>query len=747
MAQAQHRWRFFRAGGFDQVRLDSGADLLALRSLDQKLWVALACPTATIDFDARTLTLLDTDGDGRIRARELIDACEWVGALLKDPEVLVRPGDTVPLAAIQTAHPDGKAVLDAATHVLQQRGTPEAGEIGVGQITDAVTALDASPFNGDGVITEDSADTDALKAAVKDAIASVGSEPDRSGKPGLSRAKLDAFFDELKAWAAWSDEGAQDKGLSPLGEETPRARALLAKLEAKVDDFFARVRLAGFDPRAAAALNREEKDFAALAHRELSLSAQEIAAFPLAHVEANRPLPLITGLNPAWAATVADFRDAVVKPLLGERGTLTETEWTQLRARFAAHDAWVARKKGAAVEGLGAERVRALLAGEVKAQLEALIERDLQVAPVAKALASVEKLVRLRRDLHRLCNNFVSFRDFFSRKDKAIFQAGTLYIDQRSCDLCVKVTDVAKHATLASLARSYLVYCECQRAGKKQTIAAAFTAGDSDNLMVGRNGVFYDRDGNDWDATITRIVDNPISVRQAFWAPYKKLGRFIEAQISKRAGEADTAANAKLTAAATEAGDAATTGKVKAGPPPKLDIGVVAALGVAVGGITAAFGVVMQAFFGLGVWMPLGALGVILAISGPSMAIAWLKLHKRSLGPILDGNGWAMNSPARINLPFGGSLTQTAVLPAGAARELKDPYAERKQPWGAYAAAAAALLIGILWWSGRVDHLLPEHARRQTVFATKVEAAKTPAAASPAAPAGPSAKTAQNGAP
>lgn len=34
---AGHRWKFFRAGGFDQVLLETGADLMALETLDQKL--------------------------------------------------------------------------------------------------------------------------------------------------------------------------------------------------------------------------------------------------------------------------------------------------------------------------------------------------------------------------------------------------------------------------------------------------------------------------------------------------------------------------------------------------------------------------------------------------------------------------------------------------------------------------------------------------------------------------------------
>ena len=84
-----HRWRFFRAGGFDQVRLERAADLLALGELDQKLWLALSCPVRGTQFDARTLALIDTDGDGHLRAPELIAAAQWAGARLKDSELLV----------------------------------------------------------------------------------------------------------------------------------------------------------------------------------------------------------------------------------------------------------------------------------------------------------------------------------------------------------------------------------------------------------------------------------------------------------------------------------------------------------------------------------------------------------------------------------------------------------------------------------------------------------------------------------
>ena len=82
---SNHLWKFFRAGGFDQVKLDSGADLTALDQLDQKLWVALACPTTGVEFDIRTLALIDTDKDGRVRVPEMIAATKWPAVASRIP--------------------------------------------------------------------------------------------------------------------------------------------------------------------------------------------------------------------------------------------------------------------------------------------------------------------------------------------------------------------------------------------------------------------------------------------------------------------------------------------------------------------------------------------------------------------------------------------------------------------------------------------------------------------------------------
>lgn len=272
------------------------------------------------------------------------------------------------------------------------------------------------------------------------------------------------------------------------------------------------------------------------------------------------------------------------------------------------------------------------------------------------------------------------------------------------------------------------------------SIAAAVTNGDVDNLMVGRNGIFYDRQGVDWDATITKIIENPISIRAAFWSPYKKLLRLIEEQITKRAAAAEEKADARIGSQA-EAVDGATQGNVAAAPAPKkIDIGVVAALGVAVGGITAALGMLLEAFFGLGIWMPLGILGLMLLISGPSMAIAWLKLRQRNIGPILDANGWAVNVLAKVNVPLGKSLTSIAVLPKGASRDLVDPFAPKRKPLWLIFLLFVLLGGGIAWFIGKLDSYLPESAQSTTVLGeaapanVKVEEPAAEPAAEEAAP-------------
>jgi hypothetical protein len=292
---------------------------------------------------------------------------------------------------------------------------------------------------------------------------------------------------------------------------------------------------------------------------------------------------------------------------------------------------------------------------------------------------------------------------------------------------------------MAGLAGTYLAYCDCFRkgTGEKLQIVAAFTGGDSDNLMVGRNGIFFDTKGCDWDATITKIVDNPISIRQAFFSPYKKLVRMIEEQVAKRAAAADAAADAKLAATAqTTTGDVPP--KTAEPPKPKIDTGTLAAIGLVLTTLLGALGGIFGRILGLLWWqIPLAFLAIILAISVPSTIIAFLKLRRRNLGPILDANGWAVNAKAKMNVPFGGSLTGVAALPPGSQRDLVDPFAEKKSPWPKIIAIAILLVVAYFtlnklgyiydWTNGRIGDTKP--ARFEKVPPAPIAPTEAPAKA------------------
>jgi hypothetical protein len=500
-------------------------------------------------------------------------------------------------------------------------------------------------------------------------------------------------------------------------------------VKAKVDDYFGRCRLAAFEGRLSSLLNRTEEEYKVLLTKDLTVSAQEVSGFPVSRIVPGQPLSLVGGLNPAHATAMATFRSVAVLPLLGERESLTEEDWQTLQNRLAPYAAWLGAKAGVRVETLGIARVREILRGPAKTAIAALIARDRELEAEASGVASVEKLVRFHRDLIVLATNFVNFRDLYDGGSPAIFQAGVLYLDQRSCNLCITVADPAKHAVMASLAGAYLAYIDCVRkaTGQKLTVVAIFSQGDDENLMVGRNGVFYDRKGLDYDATITKIVANPISLRQAFWQPYKRFVRWVEEQVAKRAAEADAAASQKLAAAATAV---ATKGAAPAAAaaPQKVDVGTVAALGVAfgaIGGFFAAVATLGKDLWAQGAFAMVGAiLGIMLLISGPSLVMTYIKLRKRNLGPILDANGWAVNAKARINVPFGTRLTAIAELPPGSTRDMVDPFEETRRPWRLYLVLALTAYIGWQWRADKLEEYLPDQLKHLYHFPKKDAGAK-----------------------
>ena len=569
-----YQWRFFRTARLAQVKIENGEDLAHLGELDRKLWTALAAPVTGVRFDARTLALMDTDGDGRVRL----------------PEVL------------------------AAVDYLKAKG------------------VDLNELFGDHAA--DLAELEKVTVAQADLAAAAPSAED------------------LAALKAWEAAPKTDAAIMPLGDATAAAEAALAAVEATIDGYFT-------------------------VPEDLPLVTEEL----------DKPLPLTKNLNPKWLGAFAEFAKSVAAPALGKDSVeeISRLDWQAVKAKFAPYRAWIAAKP--------------VMAAGAKGELE-----------------DRERLLRYKINLVTLLRNFLNQADLYAPDTEAIYQTGTLYIAERACSLCFHVDDEGAHAALAEKSECCIVYAKLTRKGTSETrqICAVITAGCTAPLYVGRNGVFYDRDGRDWDANVTKIVESQVSLREAFWAPWKKLGETVAAQVKKFIGDRQSAATDGVTKAAD--GSAA---KDKGGNAAAIASSV-AALGVGVGMMGAAFAGLIGLVAGLPWWKTaLAVVAVILAVSLPSVILTWFKLRRRDLGAILNAGGWAANRPLHFSNGLASEFTRLATLPPGAVAA-RDPYS--RTPWGKILLVVLIVLAGVAGWAWKNE---------KGPFAKK---ACAPAAEAPSAP-------------
>ncbi len=697
----KYKWEFENIGGSSRVRVTTGEDIAHLNELDPKMWTVLSCPVKGLEIDEKSLTYMDCDGDGKLRVNDVICMSQWLTGALKDPDLLLEGKDSIALESFDRENADGAKLHKAAKGVLTALGRTEE-TVSLSDVTNVSAIFAGTRFNGDGVITENSSDDAQDKAAIAAAVASLGGLADRSGVQGVDAAMIETFYKTLADYAAWCDAAVE----APYGADTDKVIELYNALDAKVKDFFMRSKLAAFSPDSTAVLDVQTASIQAISADNLTSKGDDIAAYPIARVTGKAEIDLSAPVNPAWAARFDALKTLAFDP---SAKVLTEADWTAIGAKISAYSAWKGSKAGAAAEALGLEKVKELLAQDRKAALLAVAAEDASYAEDFNNIALVEKFLYAYRDFYRLLKNFVTFHDFYSKDPdvKAIFQCGRLVIDQRECHFCMQVADMAKHNTMAASSGMYLIYCDCTTKTKaaKMTIVAAMTVGEVGDLFVGKNAVWYDNSGLEWDAVITKIIDNPISIAQAFWSPYRRIAVAIENLISKNAADKDAKlmkeATEKINAApaALPAAGAATGAAAKPAEAAPFDIGkfagIFAALGMAVGMIGTALTNIFEGIFALPWWKVLLAfVGIMFVISGPAMVMAWLKLRRRNIAPLLNANGWAVNAASKISIPFGESLTEIAKFPK---LKLKDPYAKKGMPvWKRWVISLSSVIFVLL---------------------------------------------------
>ena len=550
---SKYKWSFANVGGVTRVRIKSAEDVRHLGELDKKMWTVLSCPVNGLEISSDSLRLMDQDGDGQLRLKEVVATADWLCATLRDPQSLFEQSDAINIKNIADAG------IRATSDKLQKDGKVALADVqaAIDGIAIETPEMPAAPFEADVI------------AAYK-----------------AKSPEYAAYFEQEKL---------QKLGLASIPEDAPKP-------------------------------GMTEKKFIEM--------GDQISK---------------------WESEVESIKSKV------------ESEMAAAKAEFEP----------------------------------------------------LRKLLLLHRDFYRLLRNFVTLEDFYDNDEKTVasFLAGTLILDQRACKLCIRVNDLAKHDSQAPLSGMYLLYCNCEnkKTGKKLQIVAAMTQGEIKNLSVGKNGIFYDNNGLDYDATVFKIIENPISLRQAFWNPYRKMAKWVEDKINKSAAEKDAKTFDDMTAKVATAADPNAEKKSA------FDIakfaGIFAAIGMALGMIGTALVEVGKEMSGLAWWQYLIIfVCILLIISGPSMIMAWMKLRRRNLAPVLNANGWAINADSIISVPFGLKLTEQVRFPF-----TKNP--AKKNPAGKIFLVILLLIILGLGGFGIYKYITKEEVTAEEVMeATEAEA-------------------------
>ncbi|MDY5650630.1 MAG: phage holin family protein [Paludibacteraceae bacterium] len=553
---SKYKWSFANVGGVTRVRIKSAEDVRHLGELDKKMWTVLSCPVNGLEISSDSLRLMDQDGDGQLRLKEVVATADWLCATLRDPQSLFEQSDVIKI----------ENIADEGIRVISDK-LQKDGKVALADVQAAIDAIaietpemPAAPFEADVI------------AAYK-----------------AKSPEYAAYFEQEKL---------QKLGLASIPEDAPKP-------------------------------GMTEKKFIEM--------GDQISK---------------------WESEVESIKSKV------------ESELAAAKAEFEP----------------------------------------------------LRKLLLLHRDFYRLLRNFVTLEDFYDNDEKTVasFLAGTLILDQRACKLCIRVNDLAKHDSQAPLSGMYLLYCNCEnkKTGKKLQIVAAMTQGEIKNLSVGKNGIFYDNDGLDYDATVFKIIENPISLRQAFWNPYRKMAKWVEDKINKSAAEKDAKTFDDMTAKVATAADPNAEKKSA------FDIakfaGIFAAIGMALGMIGTALVKVGEGMKDLPWWQYLIIfVCILLIISGPSMIMAWMKLRRRNLAPVLNANGWAINADSIISVPFGLKLTEQVRFPF-----TKNP--AKKNPAGKIFLVILLLIILGLGGFGIYKYITKEEVTAEEVMeATEAEVSET----------------------
>lgn len=692
--------KFMRYGRSHHLVVATADQLSDVLELDNALWVATNAPIDQINADAVFLKLMDSDANGRIMCFEIRRAIRWSLRNLSDLGGVTSGCETLRLGAINTRHAEGQGIHDSAVRILANLDEPAADEITLEQVRRIKARIQSIPVSEEGVVLPEAAGDQKVRQFIADIIATAGSVRHPGGEEGVGEKQLDDFIAGARAYLDWWSRGqlagAQEKSdVCPLGAGTGKAFATLSALEEKLVQYFAQCEAVALDERLGERIGLYDEKLKLLNLDDTGAIDEMLRDAPLARPRGDRRLVLTEPINPRYAEKLSELRAKVLEPILGGKvNSLSQDQWQRVQDAFASHRAWaaaVAEKAGAAVGSLGAQKLSAYLDGPFVRDVRSLISDSAETAFATEDVRVVERLILYQAHLLELVNNFVAFPHLYDAEKRAMFEMGSLVIDGRNFNFAVKVTDRAAHVAVTKAGSMYLLYLEITCLGSDPyEVVVPVTSGGKGNLVVGKRGVFRDLDGNECDARVVHIIENPISVREAMIAPFQRIGRLIGGKIEK----ISTVAEKKLDTTAATAMTRRPTAQTPAPARPGgglLAGGLLMGGGFAIAALGSAVAYITKTLAGVGYLPIVVAVGVaILAVIVPTSIVAILKLRRRDLSVILEASGWGINARMRLSGGQGRFFTRRPRHPL-IRRGL------RRWWWGVLVAVLVAGVGAVVW--------------------------------------------------
>jgi len=675
---------FRRYGHSYHLKIETAEALAHAVQLDEAHWVANNAPLNTIYCDDTFLQLLDADNNGRITCREIKNAIRWLLSVLGDWKGITQRSRVLHLDAIATDTDQARQIYDAARKALTSLGRPGANEITLDQARQIKAQVSSTPVSVAGVVLPEATEDPEIRQFITDVIATVGGQPHPTGVQGIATAQLDKFIDNAAAYLNWHEQGCIPLGeekteIMPLGTETASTYTILTLLRAKLDQYFAQCEALAIDERFVQRMGWTEDELQSLDFDDPTVLEEVLKKAPLAKAKPNQALNFEAQINPYYAEALVKFRNNVIAPVLGKATkTLSAEQWQKIKAFFAAHTAWVMSKPGTAVESLGLDKLRKYLDAKFADAVRDLIADSAKTALVLDNIQLIEKLILYQANLIDFANNFVSFPHLYDTNRRAMFETGSLVIDGRWFNLAVKVDNRRQHCEVAKTSNMFVLYVQITpRPGQPSfEVAVPVTSGGKGTLCLNKRGVFYNVAGNECDAKIVHIIENPISFKEALLSPFSRLGRLLTGKIESITTAAEKKLDARASAAVSQVGQ----------QPPVSQPAAKQASGLAAGGLLMGAGVAVAALGSAAAYITktlaqvswltivIGIAGALLVVMLPMAIVAFLKLRKRDLSVILEGSGWGINAPMRLTHHQARFFTQRPKYPKGAKGVFRIPW-------------------------------------------------------------------------